>query len=173
MADDPLELIAVEVSAKLDQLDSQMQGAARIVDVNAQRITQSVQKTERQIVASSDNAGQAMERTGGASHQMAMQFSQMILSIAALLLARFIAPPSLEKMTREQEWALTGLLLLILFLAVTGEMPFLGSGEPMAAGMAVVWGIGLGLSGMLVVRLLRERVIAMLKAALGSSEKDG
>lgn len=96
----------------------------------------------------------------------------MALSIAALLLARFIAPPSLEKMTREQEWALTGLLGLILFLAVTGELPLVGKGEPMGVGMAVVWGVGLGFSGLLVVRLLRERVIAMLKAAIGSSEKD-
>ena len=91
----------------------------------------------------------------------------LILSIAALLLARFIAPPSLEKMAREQEWALTGLLVLILFLAVTGELPLVGQGEPMGAGMAVVTGIGIGFSGLLTIRLISDRVAAAIKAFFG------
>lgn len=94
------------------------------------------------------------------------------LSTASLLLARFVAPPSLEKMTREQEWALTALLIIILLLVVTGQMPLVGTGKPMETGMAVVTGIGLGFSGLLVVRLMRERVVAMMKAMLGSAEKD-
>lgn len=96
----------------------------------------------------------------------------LFLSIGALLLSRYIAPPALEKMRHEQEWALTALLVLILFLAVTGQLPLVGRGEPMGVGMAVVWGIGLGFSGLLVVRLIRERVIAMLKAAIGSTENE-
>lgn len=83
MAGDALELIAVEVSANLDRLDSQMQGASRVVDVHTQRIVQSVETSERAIVQSADRAGDAMERTGGASRQMAMQFSQMGQQVAA------------------------------------------------------------------------------------------
>ncbi len=94
------------------------------------------------------------------------------LSMLALLLARYISPPSLERMTREQEWALTALLVLILFLAVTDQLPLVGQGQPMGPGMAVCWGIGLGFSGLLVVRLMRERVIAMIRAMLGG-EGDG
>lgn len=94
------------------------------------------------------------------------------LSMLALLLARYISPPSLERMTREQEWALTALLVLILFLAVTDQLPLVGQGKPMGPGMAVCWGIGLGFSGLLVVRLMRERVIAMIRAMLGG-EGDG
>jgi len=74
---DPLELIAVEVSANLTNLDKQMQGAARVVDVNAQKITQSIQGAERSIIVSADNASEAMERTGGSSRMLAAQFSQM------------------------------------------------------------------------------------------------
>lgn len=89
------------------------------------------------------------------------------LSIAALLLARWIAPPPLRKLTREQQIALTFLLLIFLFLAVTGNLPLIGDGEPMGVGMAVVWGAGLGFSGLLVVELMGQRVMAMLNAAFG------
>ena len=96
----------------------------------------------------------------------------LALSMLALLLARYISPPSLERLTREQEWALTALLVLILFLAVTDQLPLVGQGQPMGPGMAVCWGSGLGFSGLLVVRLMRERVIAMIRAMLGG-EGDG
>jgi len=95
----------------------------------------------------------------------------LVLSMLALILARFIAPPPIEKMTRVQEWTLTALLLIVLFLAVTGELPLIGTGEPMSVGMAVVWGIGLGFSGLLVVRMIRDRVIATMKAAFGTGDE--
>ena len=97
----------------------------------------------------------------------------LVLSMLALILARLIAPPPLEKMTRAQEWMLTALLLIVLFLAVTGELPLIGTGEPLSVGMGVVWGIGLGFSGMLVVGLIRDRVIAMIKVALGAGSEKG
>jgi len=97
----------------------------------------------------------------------------LVLSMLALILARFIAPPPIEKMTRVQEWTLTALLLIVLFLAVTGELPLIGTGEPMSVGMAVVWGIGLGFSGLLVVRMIRDRVIATMKAAFGTGDEKG
>lgn len=94
------------------------------------------------------------------------------LSITALLLARWVAPPPLRKLTREQQWALTFLLLIFLFLAVTGEMPLIGTGEPLGPGMAVVWGAGLGFSGLFAVELMGERVRAIMRAGLGMEKED-
>ena len=88
----------------------------------------------------------------------------LALSVGGLILARMIAPPPLRKLSGRQEVALTVLLLIILFLIVTGQMPFLG-GRPLGAGMAVIWGVGLGFSGLLVVEFFGQRVLAMLRAA--------
>jgi hypothetical protein len=93
----------------------------------------------------------------------------LCLSACGLVLARFIAPPPLRKLTRKQELALTVLLLVILFLIVTGQ--FSPSGEPLEAGMSVIWGIGLGFSGLLVVEFFGARVIAMLKGFFEGSSK--
>lgn len=95
----------------------------------------------------------------------------LALSIVALLLARWIAPPPLRKLSRGQQVALTGLLLIFLALAVTGELPIVGEGRPMGAGMAVVVGAGLGFSGLMAVELMGERIVAALKAMLGSVDK--
>lgn len=94
------------------------------------------------------------------------------LSIMALLLARWVAPPPLRKLTREQQVALTMLLLIFLFLAVTGNMPLIGSGKPMGVGMAVVWGAGLGFSGLFAVEMMGERVRSILRAALNIKPED-
>lgn len=94
------------------------------------------------------------------------------LSIMALLLARWVAPPPLRKLTREQQIALTLLLLIFLFLVVTGNMPLIGTGEPIGVGMAVVWGAGLGFSGLFAVEMMGERVRAMLRAAFNIREDD-
>lgn len=91
----------------------------------------------------------------------------LALSIAALLLARWIAPPPLRRLSREQQVALTLLLLIFLFLAVTGQLPLIGNGQPLGAGMAVVWGAGLGFSGLMAVELMSKRVLAMLEAMFG------
>jgi hypothetical protein len=95
----------------------------------------------------------------------------LTLSVAALVLARWIAPPPLRKLSRKEEAALTLLLLIFLFLAVTGHVPVIGKGVPLGPGMAVVWGAGLGFSGLLVVELMGERVMAMLRAAFNGERK--
>lgn len=92
------------------------------------------------------------------------------LSVAGLLLARSIAPPPLRRLNGRQEVALTVLLLIILFLIVTGQLPLVEA-EPLGAGMAVIWGVGLGFSGLLIVEFFGERVMAVLRAAFGKDEK--
>lgn len=92
------------------------------------------------------------------------------LSIGGLILARMIAPPPLRKLTGRQEIALTVLLLIVLFLIVTGQMPFLG-GYPLGAGMSVIWGIGLGFSGLLAIEFFGLRVMAMLRAAFEGKDQ--
>lgn len=94
----------------------------------------------------------------------------LTLSMASLVLARWIAPPPLRKLSKKEEMALTLLLLIFLFLAVTGQVPLIGNGRPIGPGMAVVWGAGLGFSGLLVVELMGDRVMAMLRAAFNSKE---
>lgn len=91
------------------------------------------------------------------------------LSVAGLVLARVIAPPPLRKLTRVQEFSLTLLLLVILFLIVTGQL--FGGGKPLEAGMATVWGIGLGFSGLLAIEFFGQRVMAMLNALFGHDRK--
>jgi hypothetical protein len=90
------------------------------------------------------------------------------LSIAALVLARWIAPPPLRRLTGMQQLALTLLLVIFLFLAVTGQLPLIGGGKPLGPGMAVVWGAGFGFSGLLVIEMIGERTLAMLRAMFGS-----
>lgn len=96
----------------------------------------------------------------------------LVLSVMALILARWIAPPPLRKLSKKEEAALTLLLIIFLFLAVTGQLPVVGGGKPLGPGMAVVWGAGLGFSGLLAVEMMGERFMAMLRAGLGLKEKD-
>ena len=91
------------------------------------------------------------------------------LSVGGLLMARAIAPPPLRKLNRRQEIALTLLLVVILFLLVTGQI---GTGEPLGAGMATIWGIGLGFSGLLVIEFFGDRVLAMLRALFGKEHHE-
>jgi len=94
----------------------------------------------------------------------------LMLSVMGLLLSRMIAPPSLRKLNPTQEIALTMLLVIILFLIVTGTKP-LGNGNPIGAGMGVVWGIGLGFSGMLIIEFFGEWTLGIIKAMLGRRNK--
>lgn len=73
----PLELIAVEVRADIDQLVRDMPAAARVVDQSMDQIDRSVKSTERAVVVSSGNMGQAMARTGGVSRVLGQQLSQV------------------------------------------------------------------------------------------------
>ncbi len=57
---------------------------------------------------------------------------------------------------------------MLLFAIVTG---LLGTGEPVGAGMAFVWGVGLGFSGLLVIEFFGDRAISMLKAIFGKAEQ--
>jgi hypothetical protein len=91
----------------------------------------------------------------------------LALSVAGLILARVVAPPPLRKLTIVQEVCLTLLLLVVLFLIVTGEI---GSGSPLGPGFAAVWGIGLGFSGLLVIEFFGDRVIGMLRVMFGKGE---
>jgi hypothetical protein len=92
-----------------------------------------------------------------------------ILSIAGLLLARFIAPSPVRKLSKKQELALTLLLCILLLLIVSGSF----GGGKMGEGMAVVWGIGLGFSGLIVIETIGIRVLAALQALFyGKAQTD-
>lgn len=92
----------------------------------------------------------------------------LALSVCGLLLARMIAPPPLRKLNRRQEAALTILLLIVLFLIVTGQL--FGGGKPLGAGLAVIWGVGLGFSGLLTIEFFGDRCVAAVKALLGKED---
>lgn len=85
------------------------------------------------------------------------------LSVLGLLLARVIAPPPLRRLSRLQHAALTLLLLLILFLLVTGAL----TGSPMRPGMATMLGIGLGFSGLVAIEFFAERGLNAVRAFFG------
>lgn len=101
----------------------------------------------------------------------------LCLSVAGLVLARVIAPPPLRKLTAVQEVCLTLLLLLVVFLLTTGELSacsvksiFTGGScpaVPLGPGMATVWGIGLGFSGLLAVEFFGVKFMASLRAFFG------
>ena len=79
----------------------------------------------------------------------------MSISATGLVLTRVIAPRSERRLTVIENFALTALLIMILFLAVTGQFT---DGEPMGVGMAFVWAVGLGFSGMLVIETFGKRM---------------
>lgn len=90
----------------------------------------------------------------------------LALSGVGLLLARVIAPAPLRPLTTRQHLALTSLLLVVLFVIVTGQF----TGTPLQPGLAVAWGVGLGFSGLVAVEFFGDRTLAMLKAMFGSTE---
>lgn len=88
------------------------------------------------------------------------------LSVAGLVMARIIAPPPARKLTQAQNMVLTAMLLIVLFLVVTGEL--FGT-KPLGVGMAFVWAVGLGFSGLLVIEFFGQRVMDSLKILIGYS----
>ena len=92
----------------------------------------------------------------------------LALSLAGMFLARFIAPSPVRKLSRPQEIALTALLAIILLLLVSGRF----GGGPMGEGMAVMWGIGLGFSGLLVIETIGTRIMAAMQVLLGGKKHD-
>lgn len=83
MPSQPLDLIAVEIQADLDELETRMTGASRVVDAQVAKITNSVENSERAIVRSARNSGEAMEGTGRSASMLGAQFSQMGQQVAA------------------------------------------------------------------------------------------
>lgn len=87
----------------------------------------------------------------------------LMLSVLGLVLARKVAPPSRRKLTPVQERCLTALLALLLLLIVTGQI----GGKRLGVGMGLIWGIGLGTSGLLVIEFFGEYVMNLLYAIFG------
>lgn len=85
------------------------------------------------------------------------------LSMVGLLLARSIAPASRRKLTKNQELSLSTLLVLVLLMVVTGQFT---SGGPLSPGMSMVWGIGLGTSGLLCIEFFGTWVMDTLRKIL-------
>lgn len=95
----------------------------------------------------------------------------MAMSMAGLLLARFIGPPPSRKLTKVQEICVTLLLMMLLGLIVTGELP--PDSKPLGVGMATSWGVGMGLSGLLVLEFLGDRFMRSFKLFFGVGDDDG
>lgn len=89
----------------------------------------------------------------------AIPLMAMSLSIAGLVLARMVAPPSKGPTTKGRAVALTTLLCVIDVAAVLTLKP--------GPGMAVAAGVGLGFSGILAVQFFGDRVKAVLSAMTG------
>lgn len=87
----------------------------------------------------------------------------LAISFISLLLARKIAPPPKRKLGKSEDIALTILLVIILVLAVTGQV----TGEPLGVGMAFVWAVGLGFSGILIVEAFGQRVRQLVDIWIG------
>lgn len=90
------------------------------------------------------------------------------VSTLALLLARMIAPPALRRLAAHEQAALTILLLLLLFVTVWGELPLIGTGKPLTTGMAVLVGVCLGFSGLMVVEAISEPLLAKIRSVLAA-----
>lgn len=84
------------------------------------------------------------------------------LSLVALIVARQIAAPNpARKLTRRQEFFLTVALIIILFMVVTGQLIY---DEPLGPGWAVVWGVGLGMTGLLTLELFADAITNFIRA---------
>ena len=90
------------------------------------------------------------------------------LSLAGLLLARFIAPSSTRKLSSKQNIALTALLVILLLLLVSGSF----GGGKMGEGMAVALGIGLGFSGLIIIETIGKRSIDAITAFLNGNKSN-
>ena len=86
----------------------------------------------------------------------------MTLSLVALILARQIARPSLRRLSKRQEFYLTVVLVIILFLVVTGQL-FGEPPVPLGPGWAVVWAIGLGMSGILILEIFADYILGFIR----------
>jgi len=114
-------------------------------------------------------AGQKLQSIGPAQVTLLgteIPILPLALGFLGLILARTLAPPAARLLSRVQKASLTALLAILLFLIVTGSF----TGVPLDAGMAVVWGIGLGFSGLLSIEFMGERCTAALRAMVGSTD---
>jgi len=113
---------------------------------------------------------------------MQVPVAAMGLSLVGLVLARYIAPKSVRKLTLSQEIALTVLLAIVLIVIVSGELSLCTMKEmfrdgpptcarrPLGVGMATAWGIGLGTSGLLAIEFFGARFMAGWRAFFGTHQ---
>ena len=89
------------------------------------------------------------------------------ISMVGLLLARIVSldDPN-RKLTKLQDFAMTGILCIILFLIVTGQF----FGEPMSVGMAFSWAVGLGFSGIMILDIIANRIREMIDVWLNRKQ---
>lgn len=83
MAGAPLELIAVEVRADLDQLQAQMPAAARIVDQSMDQVGRSLVRAEQQAVRSSAVIGRSFDQASARSRLLGYQISDIGTQLAS------------------------------------------------------------------------------------------
>ena len=96
------------------------------------------------------------------------------MGMLSLVLVRYVKPTvpsdnSDTSVTPMQNRAVTGVLAILLFVIIAGEVPFIET-DPLGLGMAVIWGIGLGTCGMLAIDLIGEKVKRMLGRLLGNEK---
>lgn len=99
----------------------------------------------------------------------------LFFGLLSLVLVRYVKPnvPSASEqtpLTPAQNRAVTGILAILLCVIITGEVPFLES-EPLGVGMAVLWGIGLGTTGMLAIDLIGDWARTMMQRVFGRKDK--
>lgn len=83
MAGAPLELIAVEVRADLDQLQAQMPAAARVVDQSMDQVGRSLVRAEQQAVRSSAVIGRSFDQASMRSRMLGYQISDIGTQLAS------------------------------------------------------------------------------------------
>lgn len=83
MAGAPLELIAVEVRADLDQLQAQMPGAARVVDQSMDQVGRSLVRAEQQAVRSGAVIGRSFDQASMRSRMLGYQIADVGVQLSA------------------------------------------------------------------------------------------
>jgi hypothetical protein len=95
------------------------------------------------------------------------------LGMLSLLLVRYVKPnvPGAEPstITPMQNRAVTAVLGILLFVIIAGELPIIAT-KPLEPGMAVIWGIGLGTTGIMAFDLIGEKIKSTLRRVFGTEK---